>query len=293
MKGGMKFWVQFTEKYGSPWLIGKHPRGASTKETNELLDSLEGMVQDAVAVIPNDSSVEIKEAAGKTGSADVYRELLMYCRSEINVALLGQNQTTEAEANRASAQAGLDVTEDIRDGDASIVAATLNAVIRRVVDLNFGENVDAPVYELWEQEQIDKALAERDKSLTESGVRFTTAYWQRTYNLQDGDIEATPATTAEVNADFAESGLRPVLDQHALDQAIDGLAPADLQQQAEQALLPVIEALQKSRDETEVLGLLAETSPDLDATALQALLAKLIFMANLWGRLSAAADRED
>jgi phage gp29-like protein len=84
-----------------------------------------------------------------------------------------------------------------------------------------------------------------------------------------------------------------VLDQHALDQAIDGLAPADLQQQAEQALLPVIEALQKSRDETEVLGLLAETSPDLDATALQALLAKLIFMANLWGRLSAAADRED
>ncbi|MFB6404549.1 DUF935 family protein, partial [Pseudomonas putida] len=221
-------------------------------------------------------------------SADVYRELLMYCRSEINVALLGQNQTTEAEANRASAQAGLDVTEDIRDGDASIVAATLNAVIRRVVDLNFGENVDAPVYELWEQEQIDKALAERDKSLTESGVRFTTAYWQRTYNLQDGDIEATPATTAEVNADFAESGLRPVLDQHALDQAIDGLAPADLQQQAEQALLPVIEALQKSRDETEVLGLLAETSPDLDATALQALLAKLIFMANLWGRLSAA-----
>ncbi|MFV2950299.1 phage portal protein family protein, partial [Pseudomonas japonica] len=71
MKGGLKFWVQFTEKYGSPWLIGKHPRGATTKETDDLLDSLEQMVQDAVAVIPNDSSVEIKEAAGKTGSADV------------------------------------------------------------------------------------------------------------------------------------------------------------------------------------------------------------------------------
>lgn len=296
MKGGMKFWVQFTEKYGSPWLIGKHPRGASTKETDDLLDSLEGMVQDAVAVIPNDSSVEIKEAAGKTGSADVYRELLMYCRSEINVALLGQNQTTEAESNRASAQAGLDVTEDIRDGDASIVAATLNAVIRRVVDLNFGESVDAPVYELWEQEQIDKTLAERDKSLTESGVRFTTAYWQRTYNLQDGDIEVAPvpsALPAEASAEFAESGVRPVLDQYALDQAIDGLAPAELQQQAEQALLPVIEALQKGRDETEVMGLLAEVSPDLDATALQATLARLIFMANLWGRLSAAADLED
>lgn len=292
MKGGLKFWVQFTEKYGSPWLIGKHPRSASTKETDVLLDSLEQMVQDAVAVIPNDSSVEIKEAAGKTGSADVYRELLMYCRSEINVALLGQNQTTEANANRASAQAGLNVTDDIRDGDASIVAATLNAVIRRVVDLNLGENIHAPVYELWEQEQIDETLAKRDKSLTESGVKFTAAYWQRTYNLQDGDIETIVVT--QPAAEFAEhAGVRPVLDQVALDQAIDGLASADLQHQAEQALLPVIEALQKGRDETEVLGLLAETAPDLDAAALQAILAKLLFMANLWGRLSAAADLED
>ncbi|MGP6085309.1 phage portal protein family protein, partial [Pseudomonas aeruginosa] len=226
-------------------------------------DSLEQMVQDAVAVVPNDSSVEIKEAAGKTGSAEVYRELLMYCRSEINVALLGQNQTTEATSTRASAQAGLDVTDDIRDGDASIVAAALNAAIRLVVDLNFGENVEAPVYELWEQEQIDKTLAERDKSLTDSGVRFTEQYWARTYNLQAGDLAPTAPVTD--TTEFAEAAVRPVLDQYALDQAIDGLAAAELQQQAEQALLPVIEALQQGRDESEVLGLLAETSPDLDA----------------------------
>ncbi|MDH4869824.1 DUF935 family protein [Pseudomonas sp. BN515] len=292
MKGGLKFWVQFTEKYGSPWLIGKHPRSASTKETDDLLDSLDAMVQDAVAVIPDDASVEIKEAAGKGGSAEVYRELLVYCRSEIAVALLGQNQTTEANTNRASATAGLEVTEDIRDGDAGIVAATLNSVIRRVVDLNFGEQVAAPVYELWEQEEIDKTLAERDKSLTDAGVKFTPVYWKRIYNLQDGDIveEQAPAAVA---AEFAESTVRPVLDQVALDQAVAGLQAEQLQEQAEQALLPVIEALQQGRDETEVLGLLAETSPDLDARALQATLTRLMFFADTWGRLSAAADLED
>lgn len=26
-KGGMKFWLRFAEKFGSPWVIGKHPRG--------------------------------------------------------------------------------------------------------------------------------------------------------------------------------------------------------------------------------------------------------------------------
>jgi len=291
MKGGLKFWVQFTEKYGSPWVIGKHPRGATDGETDLLLDSLEAMVQDAVAAIPDDSSVQIIEAAGKAGSADVYRELLEYCRSEINVAMLGQNQTTEKDSNRASATAGAEVTKDIRDGDAGIVAASLNACIRLVVDLNFGTDVVAPLYELWEQEEIDKTLAQRDKSLTESGVKFTSAYWKRTYNLQDGDINEA-AATAE-SPEFAEPTVRPLLDQIALDQAIDSLPAEALQQQAEQAVAPFIEMLQRARNDSEALGLLAEALPQMDGEALQQRLADLLFIADTWGRLSANADRED
>lgn len=291
MKGGLKFWVQFTEKYGSPWVIGKHSRGATDGETDLLLDSLESMVQDAVAVIPDDASVQIIEATGKTGSAEVYRGLLEYCRSEINVAMLGQNQTTEKESNRASAQAGAEVTKDIRDGDAGIVAAALNAVIRRIVDINFGEAVKAPVYELWEQEEIDKVLAERDKSLSDSGVKFTSQYWKRKYNLVDGDIvEVAPPAAAP---EFAEATLKPILDQVALDQAIDGLPAQLLQEQSEQAVAPLIEALQRGRSDSEALGLLAEVYPQMDTQALEQTLARLMFISDIWGRLSANADRED
>ncbi|AZE35239.1 Mu-like prophage FluMu protein gp29 [Pseudomonas chlororaphis subsp. aureofaciens] len=291
MKGGLKFWVQFTEKYGSPWIIGKHPRGATDGETDLLLDSLEAMVQDAVAAIPDDSSVQIIEAAGKAGSAEVYRELLEYCRSEINVAMLGQNQTTEKDSNRASAIAGAEVTKDIRDGDAGIVAASLNACIRLVVDLNFGTDVVAPLYELWEQEEIDKTLAQRDKALTESGVKFTSAYWKRTYNLQDGDLDEAPPPAE--SSEFAESTLKPILDQVALDQAIDSL-PADLlQEQSEQAVASLIETLLRARTDTEALGLLAEAYPKMDDQALQENLTRLLFMADIWGRLNASADQED
>lgn len=291
MKGGLKFWVQFTEKYGSPWVIGKHPRGATDDETNLLLDSLEAMVQDAVAAIPDDASVQIIEAAGKAGSADVYRQLLDYCRSEINVAMLGQNQTTEKDSNHASATAGAEVTQDIRDGDASIVATALNACIRHVIDLNFGAHVAAPVYALWQQEEIDKSLAQRDKALTESGVRFTNAYWQRTYNLQDGDLQPPPATTG--SPAFAEPTTSLALDQQALDQAIKSLPAATLQQHTEHAITPLIQALQHSQNDTDALGLLAEAYPQMDSQALQQQLAHLIFIANTWGRLSATADKED
>jgi phage gp29-like protein len=254
MKGGLKFWVQFTEKYGSPWVIGKHPRGATDGETDLLLNSLEAMVQDAVAAIPDDASVQIIEAAGKAGSAEVYRQLLEYCRSEINVAMLGQNQTTEKDSNHASATAGAEVTKDIRDGDAAIVATALNACVRHVVDLNFGPHVVAPRYALWQQEEIDASLAQRDKALTESGVKFTNAYWQRTYHLQDGDLQQAPTTTQ--SAEFAEPTMQQALDQIALDQAINNLPP--------DALKPLIESLTNS-----------------------------LFMADTWGRLSTHADQED
>ena len=76
---------------------------------------------------------------GKADSSEVFRELITLSRSEISIALLGQNQTTEANSNKASAQAGLEVTADIRDADADIIQAAVNQVIRTVVTLNFGD----------------------------------------------------------------------------------------------------------------------------------------------------------
>lgn len=188
IRGGLKFWVTFAEKYGSPWVVGKQPRSAGAKETDQLLDQLEAMVQDAVAVIPDDSSVDIKESGGKSDSAGAYKELLMFCRSEVNIALLGQNQTTEASANKASATAGLEVTQDLRDGDARLVESAINQLLRWVTDLNEGEGAPAPKFELFEQEEVSEVQAKRDEALSRSGVVFTEQYVMRAYNLQPGDV---------------------------------------------------------------------------------------------------------
>ena len=77
-----------------PHFIGKHPRGAGKEETNPLADMLEDMVQDAIAVIPDDSSVEIQEA-DKTSSAEIYDKLIDKMNAEISKAILGQTLTNE------------------------------------------------------------------------------------------------------------------------------------------------------------------------------------------------------
>ncbi|MDH3001473.1 hypothetical protein A1D23_13090 [Chelonobacter oris] len=210
-KGGFKFWYQFVEKYGAPWMLGKYPRQASPKEIEDLLDAMDAMLGTAVGAIPLDSTAEIMEPAGKGASSDTFERFMKACKAEIAIAILGQNQTTEAEANRASATAGLEVTRDIRDDDASIVENCLNQLLKWICELNF--NVDVlPQFELFEQESIDKLQAERDQLLSTMGVRFTPQYLKRTYNFEDGDIIETVPTKSTEFADPIESAVHPIAD---------------------------------------------------------------------------------
>lgn len=289
-KGGLKFWVAFTERYGSPFLIGKQPRSVGPAETEALADRLEAMVQDAVAVIPDDASVEIVEASGKTGSAEVYRELLTFCRSEVSIALLGQNQTTEADATRASALAGLEVGRDIRDGDAAIVGSAIQQLIDWVVELNWPGAV-SPRWRLREQEEVDEARPRRDQILVQCGVRFSRAYWLNTYGLEESDLEedAAAPTLPAPSADLA-SAVHPR--QHPQDQ-IDSAADQDPGYQAamERLLAPILDALDEGLTPEEILARMDDWYPLLDDAALTDLLTRGIAAADAIGRLEVSGEQ--
>ncbi|WP_165009653.1 DUF935 domain-containing protein [Neisseria yangbaofengii] len=299
-RGGLKFWVQFTEKYGAPWLIGKEPRSNTPDDTEKLLDALEALSANSVGTIPNDSSVEIHEAGGKSSSVDAYDKLIRYCGSEINIALLGQDQTTAQETNHASATAGLEVADDIRDGDSRIVESTFNQLIAWVVELNFGD-VPAPKFELFENEEAGtKERADRDKTLSDSGVKFTPQYWKRTYGLEDGDIveqaENPPMPSENERSEFLR-GKKPSAEfaEHNHTDAgliIDTLAPdtGRLNAQGQALTAALVAEIQKGETEDNILDRLAEAFPNMDDSALQNELARVIFLSELVGRIEARGE---
>lgn len=253
-KGGFKFWLEFAEKYGSPWLVGKYPRNANAHEIDELLDSMEKMLGTAVAAIPDDSSIDMLESGSKGGSSQVFDDFLRYCKSEIAIALLGQNQTTEAEANRASATAGLEVTRDIRDDDASMVEGVFNQLLAWICELNF--HVDTlPTFELYEQESIDKLQAERDGLLAGLGVQFTEQYIMRTYGFEEGDIVvAAPEKSAVKNtADFAEAIPKSIVETIGEQLEVEGEPFVEEWLQAIQDKLSQAESLEDFRNQLDSL----------------------------------------
>ena len=197
-----KFWVAWLERYGGDFLIGKLPRAASAQEYQDLTERLEAMIQDSVAAIPDDGSVEVLASANKAGSTDAHERFLLYWRGEISIALLGTNQGTEQTSTLASATAALDVAQDIRDGDARLVEAVVNQLLRWTCALNW-PGVRPPLWTLREQEEIDTARPARDKILVEAGARLTRAYWLKTYDLEEDDLAPETETDGSGTAPAA------------------------------------------------------------------------------------------
>jgi len=329
MRGGLKFWVTFAEKYGTPMLVGKQPRSAGTKETDQLLDQLEAMVQDAVAVIPDDSSIDIKESGSKSDAAGAYRELLVFCRSEISIALLGQNQSTEANSNKASATAGLEVTRDLRDGDARLVEEAVNQLLRWITDLNEGEQAPAPRFEMYEEQEVTEVQAKRDEALSRSGVTFAAQYWEREYNLQPGDIAhagpgqvSNPAASVSAIDDASNKPFADISDaaraagavrlrdfgkpkegETDADQlpeyaererdAIDELVDAELAESWQKAMAPLVDPAQQLLDQAAAEGWTAQQLIDRLPALLEqmdpAQLAESLTRATATARLAGAA----
>lgn len=226
-KGGLKFWLRFVDKYGQAFVVGKHPRATPHIEVEKILDSLEMLSQDGVAVIPNDGSVEILESSGKGATADMFERLLKHCRDEINIALLGQNQSTDASSTQASAQVGLEVTDDIRDADGVMIAEAINELLRYVVALNIGENEYVPVWSMWEEADVTEALATRDMNLQKAGARLTKNYFMRAYGLADDEVEVDAPLSGYARERGREPRVRQLADEQLARQDMvgkDGLA---------------------------------------------------------------------
>jgi phage gp29-like protein len=298
-RGGLRFWTRFTEKYGTPYLVGKLPRSAPQEEYDALANRLADMVQDAIAVLPDDGAITALTLDGSAHS-DNFERYLRYCRSEITIALLGQDQTTESDSTRASAQAGADVAAEIRDGQARLVTATITTLIDWIAQAN-GYSGPRPTFEMWEQEEVDATLAQRDVYLTQAGARLTADYFRRAYGLEQGDLDETPppeppgaaadpadpADPADAPA-FADPDREPDPVALLADQLDRSSAPAiDGWLDTVRALLADAPSLEEFRER------LAAAWPDLDRQPYTLALAEALAATHLRGMAEIADPEED
>lgn len=186
--GTLKFWVNFTEKYGMPLLVGQYSRGGSQDEADKLARALVSLVEDSVIVTPDDVKLELHDAS-RTTSSVLYRDLIKFCNAEISKAVLSQTLTTELDmGSYAASQTHFKIRREVILSDIRLVEHTLNKLIKYIIDLNFRPPYPRFVLEMNDADNIQ--TVERDLKLAQTGqLRFTKAYWQRTYGFKEDDLE--------------------------------------------------------------------------------------------------------
>ncbi len=298
-RGGLKFWITFTEKYGNPFLIGKLPRGSSQQDIDKLLESLGNMIQDAVAVIPDDSSIDIKEAQRST-SVEVFRELMNFMNNEISKAILTQTLTTEVQdtGTYAASKTMQSMLEKIHGADKRLVERTINKIIDLIYIINFN-STEKPKFILYKEEDVDKVLAERDQILVNTGIKFSKSYYIRNYNLLPEDFEVSEPSsfTEKIVTDASSFAVKNVTEASnsgdnkviqasgsAQDELISQIPDKLLQMQIESTLKPVFDLIQKGESFETIMEELAKTYPEMNTNQLEDLLSKLLFISEIIGR---------
>ena len=247
------------------------------------------MVQDAIAVIPDDSSVEIQEA-NKSSSAEIFEKLIDKMNGEISKAILGQTLTTEigSSGSYAASNTHMQVRQDIIDADKKLVERTINQLLQWIYQINFS-SAEVPVFELYAPEDVDLTLAQRDKILSETGVKFTKEYFIKAYGFDEEDFDIRediiPATPAF--SEFKES--EPTIPgQEEVDKLFQFLSDTELSKQAQQMLSPLIALFENCEDFDEAYELL--TDKNLHSKKLEQSLQKAMFLCELQGRKDGLDD---
>ena len=212
---GWEWWTVFVEKYGGAFIHGQYPNNADEKFKGELLEALEGMISDAVAIAPEGSEIAIISAGDKRGSTSVHSEYIKMANAEISKAVLGETLTTEIgdKGSYAAAKAHNLVREDLAKADRRRISAAFNRLSAVYTFYNFSAEVAAPRFEFVQDEDLQQDRAKRDGQIYGIGWRPRKSYITREYGIPEEDFDldfnVVKSQGEDTTKSFAENHTTP------------------------------------------------------------------------------------
>lgn len=286
-KGGLKFFVQFAEKYGMPYIIGEHSF-TTEKDVEKFVDDLDNMVADGVIAIAQGKQRITIEHTGTQASSDIYAGLIGVMREEINHAILNHSSATSSTPGKlGNESSALNAAASVINSGKRLVSQALNVVIKWTLELN-GLSGDIPRFVFYEEEDVDLATAQRDEILTKTGVTFNKSHYVKAYGLDEEDFELATSTPAPAGppASFAEDTRTE--DQIVTDELIEMLGKGQMVKAVGDELVkPVLDFIDGAASYEEAMGGLLDLYPTMNIATLQKLLTNAQASAFLMGQTHA------
>jgi len=282
---------EFLEIYGLPLRLGKFPAGSDDRQQKKLLELVKGMGHSAAGIVPESMIVEFIEAA--KGNADNFQTMQRACDEAISKAILGGTLTSNTSESGGGAyalgQVHNEVRRDLMEADAQQLAATLTRdLIAPFCAINFA-HVRAPRFVFDLNEPADMGMmANALPPLVSSGLKVPENWLYQQLGIpvpEEGEAVLQQQRLPEALTRQIANQQRAALNKGERWQSIiDSAVPQNPNASAINA--PLLAALQKAGSEDEALDLLARAMPDLAPEDLIDELGRLMFNAEIAGRLS-------
>lgn len=294
--------AEFLEIYGLPLRLGTYQNGASEQEKATLMRAVTSIGHAAAGIIPEGMAIDFKESA--QGASDPYMAMVDWCERTQSKAIVGQVLSAEAKpTGLGSGVASLqgDVRWDLTVSDARQLAGTLTRdLIYPLLALNRASvnprRCPRFVFDTAEAEDLG-AYADAIPKLVSIGARIPVSWMHERLRIPQAEndepvlgVAAQPEEQTDQAALAALTGLARganLFDQAAIDDADLG---DQLQVISEAMLRPLIDEVRGGIAPEALLERLADLYPSMDDQALTDLLARVIFVADIWGRVTAQAD---
>lgn len=207
-KGGMNLWVRYLEKFGIPYISAKYRRGTKKDERDTMFQVLEAMLHEGLVVAPNDWEIDMLTAAAQSGVEQLHRTMIEYCDRQITKAQLGHDGGAESTpgmlGNDDTAQI---VRQEIVDADCAMIEDGMNDLIDLYYQINWGD-APRPRFEMYEADDVNMHLAERDTLLYAMGVEFNDDYFANTYSIKRTHFKIAAAKPQQGPMSIAPNGVQ-------------------------------------------------------------------------------------
>lgn len=314
--------AEFLEIFGLPLRLGKYPTGTDEADKMALLDAVVQLGHDAAGIIPDDMALEFQEAAKGSGDPFMAM-IDWAERSISKAVLGGTLTSGADGKSSTNALGNVhnEVRHDLKVSDARQLESTLQRqLLFPLLALNGAAPPDLmrmPRFKFDTREPGDlKQYAESLPNLVRSGMKIGLNWAHDKLMIpQAEEGEEILVAPVEKSAAPAKGELKPAekdaqlrmllaaltgrpgsgngggkhavaklfADQAALDKAMDDLDGGALDEAMRALLTPFLEKLTAAGSPDDVLELIAQLYPQMDAAQLREQLTRVIFVSELWG----------
>ena len=187
-RGNMGDWAQFCQIFGMP--IREYTYSAGDEDARKrLLADARKQGANAVYIHPEGSSMTLHEAAGKSGTVDLYERFLDNCNDEMSIAVLGNTLTTKSDTNGTQALGTVQAKEQMKitEDDIQFVLDLLNYDMTDIFAA-LGVNTENGEFVRVEQKYQDKQVQITVVSkLKEMGLPMSDDYLYETFDVEKPD----------------------------------------------------------------------------------------------------------